>query len=145
MRLVMVGQGLPILRALRTGTCPPLQNWTCDPSLRSGRAFHRIRLLSNRAITREERGYTAMHTQLLRYTMLIEYLTFLPIPPTTRDFGQTGRTHRLQPTPLCGLLAEGKRAQTGLLLKALRHTRREPEPCRWAAEGGEDKITLHVC
>jgi hypothetical protein len=38
----MVGQGLP--------TLPPLQNRTCAPSTSSGQAFHRIRLLSNRAI-----------------------------------------------------------------------------------------------
>ena len=31
--------------------------------------------------TREERGYTAMNTQLLRYNVLIEHVTFLPIPP----------------------------------------------------------------
>ena len=50
--------------------------------------------------TREERGYTAMNTQLLRYNMLIEHLTFLPIPPATRDFGQTGRTQCMEPTRL---------------------------------------------
>jgi hypothetical protein len=74
-----------------------------------------------------------MNTQLLRYNMLIEHLTFLPIPPAARDFGQTGRTHQLQATRLRRLLAEGKRAQTGLLLKVLRRTRRAPEPYRWAA------------
>ena len=35
-----------------------------------------------------------MNTQLLRYNVLIEHPTFLPIPPATRDFGRTGRTHR---------------------------------------------------
>jgi hypothetical protein len=41
--------------------------------------------------------------------------------------------HRLQATRLRRLLVEGKRAQTGLLLKVLRRTRRAPEPYRWAA------------
>jgi len=41
--------------------------------------------------------------------------------------------HRLQRTRLRRLLAEGKRAQTGLLSKVLRRTRRAPEPYRWAA------------
>ena len=36
-----------------------------------------------------------MNTQLLRYNVLTEHLTFPPIPPATRDFGRTGRTHRL--------------------------------------------------
>jgi hypothetical protein len=39
--------------------------------------------------------------------------------------------HRLQATRLRRLLAEGKRAQTGLLLKVLRRTRRAPEPYRY--------------
>jgi hypothetical protein len=39
-----------------------------------------------------------MNTQLLRYNVLIEHPTFLPIPPATRDFGPTGRTHGVQPT-----------------------------------------------
>jgi len=38
--------------------------------------------------------------------------------------------HRLQATRLRRLLAEVPRAQTGLLLKALRRTRRAPEPYR---------------
>lgn len=51
-----------------------------------------------------------MNTQLLRYNVLTEHLTFPPIPPATRDFGRTGRTHPLQPTPLRGLLAAAPRA-----------------------------------
>ncbi len=43
-----------------------------------------------------------MNTQLLRYNVLIEHLTFPPIPPAMRDFGRTGRTQRMQPTPLRG-------------------------------------------
>jgi hypothetical protein len=39
---------------------------------------------------------------------------------------------RLQATRFRRRQAEGKRAQTGLLLKVLRRTRRAPEPCRWA-------------
>ena len=50
--------------------------------------------------TREGRSCTAMNTQLLRYNVLIELLTLPPIPPAMRDFGRTGRTHGLQPTPL---------------------------------------------
>jgi len=69
-----------------------------------------------------------MNTQLLRYNVLIEHLTFLPIPPATRDFGQTGRTHRLQATRLRRRQSGGPRAQTGLLLKVLRRIRRAPEP-----------------
>jgi len=38
----------------------------------------------------------------------------------------------LQATRLRRRQAEGKRAQTGLLLKVLRRTRRAPEPYRWA-------------
>jgi len=38
--------------------------------------------------------------------------------------------HRLQATRLRRLLARGKRAQTDLLSKALRRTRRAPEPYR---------------
>ena len=30
--------------------------------------------------------------------VLTEHLTFPPIPPATRDFGRTGRTHSLEPT-----------------------------------------------
>jgi hypothetical protein len=41
--------------------------------------------------------------------------------------------HRLQATRLRRRQAEGKRAQTGLLSKALRRTRRAPEPYRYAA------------
>jgi len=41
-----------------------------------------------------------MNTQLLRYNVLIEHLTFPPIPPITRDFGRTGRTKRIHPTRL---------------------------------------------
>jgi len=42
--------------------------------------------------------------------------------------------HRLQWTRLRRRLAEGKRAQTGLLSKTLRRTRRAPEPYRWPAK-----------
>jgi len=38
--------------------------------------------------------------------------------------------HRLQATRLRRRLAEGPRAQTGLLLKVRRRTRRAPEPGR---------------
>jgi len=38
--------------------------------------------------------------------------------------------HRLQATRLRRQQAEGKRAQTGLLSKVLRRTRRAPEPYR---------------
>jgi len=40
--------------------------------------------------------------------------------------------HRLQATRLRRRQAEGKRAQTGLLSKVQRRTRRAPEPYRWA-------------
>jgi len=43
------------------------------------------------------------------------------------------RPGRLPATRLRRRLAKGKRAQTGLLLKALCRTRRAPEPYRWAA------------
>jgi len=33
-----------------------------------------------------------MNTQLLRYNVLTEHLTFPPILPASRDFGRTGRT-----------------------------------------------------
>ena len=94
--------------------------------------------------TREERSCTAMNTQLLRYNVLTEHLTFPPIPPATRDFGRTGRTHRLQATRLRRRQAERKRAQTGLLSKVKRRTRRAPEPGRWAAVSHLQKQTCVI-
>lgn len=68
-----------------------------------------------------------MNTQLLRYNVLTEHLTFPPIPPATRDFGRTGRTHRLQRTRLAAGVFERKRAQPGLLSKVLRRSHRAAE------------------
>jgi hypothetical protein len=42
--------------------------------------------------------------------------------------------HRLQATRLTPLPAEEKRAQMGFLSKALRRTRRAPEPYRYAVQ-----------
>jgi len=51
---------------------------------------------------------------------------WLDNPRYTKNTAQ----HHFRPTPLRRLLAEGKRAQTGLLLKVVHRTRRAPEPYR---------------
>ncbi len=51
-------------------------------------------------------------------------------PSRFAGFRANGSHHRLQATRLRRLLADGKRAQTGLLSKALRRSRGAPEPYR---------------
>ncbi len=61
-----------------------------------------------------------MNTQLLRYNVLTEHLTFPPIPPATRDFGRTGRTHCMKPTAPSARAREGEtRFEACLLAKGL--------------------------
>jgi hypothetical protein len=60
----------------------------------------------------------------------VRYLHYLNTAARIKVKSRRAVQNRLQAARLYRRLAEGKRAQTGLLSKVKRHTRRAPEPYR---------------